>query len=275
MSKYVHGYSSKESIRLNDQADSLAHLIHHDSIWEEGSLILEAGCGVGAQTKTVAAQNPNCTFISIDISEASIIEARKLLDSKNITNVDLRIANIFELPFDDEYFDHIFLCFVLEHLTNPLKALSMLQAKLKPDGTITLIEGDHGSTYFHPDSESARRAIQCQVELQSRNGGDANIGRKLYPLLEKADFSKITVSPRQVYVDDSKPTWVEGFTKNTFTAMVEGVKEEAINEMIIDKESFEKGIQDLYRTAEGGGTFCYTFFKGVGTKNTIAAENKR
>lgn len=275
MSKYVHGYSSKESIRLNDQADSLAHLIHHDSIWEEGSLILEAGCGVGAQTKTVAAQNPNCTFISIDISEASIIEARKLLDSKNITNVDLRIANIFELSFDDEYFDHIFLCFVLEHLANPLEALSMLQAKLKPNGTITLIEGDHGSTYFHPDSESARRAIQCQVELQSRNGGDANIGRKLYPLLEKADFSKITVSPRQVYVDDSKPTWVEGFTKNTFTAMVEGVKEEAINEMIIDKESFEKGIQDLYRTAEGGGTFCYTFFKGVGTKNKITADNKR
>ncbi len=34
---------------------------------------------------------------------------------------------------------------------------------LKPGGTITVIEGDHGSTYFHPDSQAARDAITCQV----------------------------------------------------------------------------------------------------------------
>ena len=51
MSKYVHGYSEMETNRLNDQADSLANLIHYDSIWEEGALILEAGCGGGAQTR--------------------------------------------------------------------------------------------------------------------------------------------------------------------------------------------------------------------------------
>ncbi len=264
MNKYIHGYSEIEAIRLNDQADSLAALIHHDSIWEEGSLILEAGCGVGAQTKTVAAQNPNSQFISIDISEDSILEARQLIESKGIQNVTFQVANIFDLPFEEEYFDHIFLCFVLEHLPNPQKALEKLKAKLKPNGTITLIEGDHGSTYFYPDSELAHKAIQCQVELQRRNGGDANIGRKLYPILEQAGFEGIKVSPRQVYVDDSNPTWVEGFTKNTFTAMIAGIKEEAINKGLINRESMEKGIQDLYRTAEGGGTFCYTFFKGIG-----------
>ena len=67
MNKYVHGYSEIEANRLNNQADSLAALIHYDTIWEAGSLILEAGCGVGAQTKTVAPQNPNSQFISIDI----------------------------------------------------------------------------------------------------------------------------------------------------------------------------------------------------------------
>ena len=56
MSEYVHGYSALEAERLNDQADSLAQLIHHDSIWNKGALILEAGCGVGAQTKSVALQ---------------------------------------------------------------------------------------------------------------------------------------------------------------------------------------------------------------------------
>jgi len=266
MNKYVHGYSAKEATRLNDQADSLANLIHHDSIWETGSLILEAGCGVGAQTKTVAAQNSKSKFISIDISKESIAEARQLIRSKGIKNVVFQVADIFDLPFEEEYFDHIFLCFVLEHLANPQEALEQLKKKLKPNGTITLIEGDHGSTYFHPNSEFANKAIQCQVELQRRKGGDANIGRKLYPILESAGFEEIKVSPRQVYVDDSNPRWVEGFTKNTFTAMIEGIKAEVISNGLMTKESFEKGIQDLYRTAKGGGTFCYTFFKGIGIK---------
>lgn len=266
MNKYVHGYSQSEANRLNDQADSLADLIHYDSIWEEGSLILEAGCGVGAQTKTVAFQNPNCKFISVDISKESIEEARNVINNAGFYNVEFQQADIFDLPFSDNYFDHIFLCFVLEHLPTPLEALSKLKKKLKPNGTITLIEGDHGSTYFHPDSQWAYKAIQCQVELQKRNGGDANIGRKLYPILDNAGFVDIQVSPRQVYVDDSNQSWVEGFTKNTFTAMINGVREEAITNGIIDAESFDKGINDLYKTAEGGGTFCYTFFKGTGSK---------
>ena len=258
----MHGYNENEANRLNNQADSLANLIHFDSIWNEGSLILEAGCGVGAQTKTVANHNPKSKFISIDISEDSIKEAQALIKSKQIENVEFLVADIFDLPFENQKFDHIFLCFVLEHLTNPVQALGKLKSKIKDNGTITIIEGDHGSTYFHPESEFADKAIQCQVELQRRYGGDANIGRKLFPMLEKSGFNKIAVSPRQVYVDDSNPKWVEGFIKNTFIAMIEGIKEDAISNNLIDKEVFERGIKDLYNTANGGGTFCYTFFKG-------------
>ena len=53
MNKYVHGYSDDEANRLNDQADSLSDLLHYDSIWDEGSIILEAGCGIGAQKKSL------------------------------------------------------------------------------------------------------------------------------------------------------------------------------------------------------------------------------
>ena len=67
-----------------------------------------------------------------------------------------------------------------------------------------------------------------------------------------------------VYVDSSKPDFVEGFTKNTFTAMIEGIKEKAIKNSIMDEESFDRGVQDLYRTAQTDGVFCYTFFKGIG-----------
>jgi hypothetical protein len=69
-----------------------------------------------------------------------------------------------------------------------------------------------------------------------------------------------------VYVDASRPELVEGFSKNTFIAMVEGVREQALSLGLIDAPTWDKGIADMYRATAPGGTFCYTFFKGVATK---------
>ncbi|MGA2402957.1 MAG: methyltransferase domain-containing protein [Syntrophobacteraceae bacterium] len=260
---YVHGYDSRESVRLQDQASTLSDLLHSDTSFPAGSRVLEAGCGVGAQTSILARNSPGAEIIAIDVSEASLAQAKKKLDSAGITNVSLKQGDIFELPFEKASFDHVFVCFVLEHLPNPVEALKCLKKMIKAGGTITVIEGDHGSVYFYPESQDARRAINCQIALQARAGGNALIGRELYPLLTKAGFRNCRVSPRMVYVDSSRPHFVEGFTKNTFTAMIEGVREKAPAAGIIDRESFDRGIRDLYRTTEPDGVFCYTFFKAT------------
>lgn len=264
--KYVHGYDQRESIRLQDQASTLIELLHADTVYPAGSLVLEAGCGVGAQTLTLARNSPQAVITSIDISETSLHEAESKVTAEGLTNVWFEQGDIFNLSYGPDAFDHIFVCFVLEHLANPSSALLALKAHLKPGGTITVIEGDHGSAYFHPASDAAQIAIRCQVELQRRAGGNSMIGRELYPLLTGAGYHSIRVSPRMVYVDASKPRLVEGFTKKTFTAMIEGVREEAIRSEMIDPQAFERGIQDLYRTAEPDGVFCYTFFKAVAEK---------
>ena len=263
---YVHGYDHRENIRLQDQASTLVELLHSDTFYPAGSKVLEAGCGVGAQTVTLAKNSPEALITSIDISEASVNEARSKAEAVGITNVQFAQADIFNLSYEPNSFDHIFVCFVLEHLPQPVEALQTLKKYLKPGGTITVIEGDHGSAYFYPESEAAHKAIQCQVELQKRAGGNAMIGRELYPLLCEADFNSVRVSPRMVYVDSSKPQLVDGFTKKTFTAMIEGVREPAINSQIIEREIFDQGIKDLYHTTEQDGVFCYTFFKAIGIK---------
>jgi len=265
--RYVHGYDHRENIRLQDQASTLAELLHHDTAYPAKSRILEPGCGVGAQTITLARNSPDSRLISIDMSRESIEVARNKIEEEGFKNVSFQQADIFKLPFKPGSFDHIFVCFVLEHLAQPDVALGCLKGLLKDGGTITVIEGDHGSTYFYPDNEAAYKAIRCQVELQKRAGGNANIGRALYPILKAAGFGGIKVSPRMVYVDSSKPNLVEGFTKNTFTAMVEGVRESAIQAGLIDGETFDDGIKALYRTTEIDGVFCYTFFKAIATNH--------
>jgi SAM-dependent methyltransferase len=263
---YVHGHSEREHARLLDQAGALTDLLHHDTRYPAGSLVLEAGCGVGAQTVTLARNSPGARFTCIDVSTESLRVAEERARAASLRNVSFQRADIFDLPFAEASFDHVFVCFVLEHLQKPGAALARLLSRLRPDGTLTVIEGDHGSTFFHPDDPHARRAIDCLVTLQARGGGNALIGRELYPLLTAAGLRDVTVSPRMVYVDCSRPELIEAFTRNTFTAMVEGVGEAAIAAGLADTEEWARGIAGLRRAAESDGVFCYTFFKGVGRK---------
>ena len=263
---YVHGYHPREHERLQDQAGTLVDLLHADTVYPRGSSVLEVGCGVGAQTVTLARRSPDARFTSVDISAGSLAQARQRVEEAELSNVAFRQADIFALPFDVESFDHVFVCFVLEHLAQPVEALTILKRLLRLGGTITVIEGDHGSTSFHPDSSAAREAIQCQVTLQQQAGGNALIGRQIYPLLVAAGFDAVRVSPRMVYVDASRPELVDGFTRKTFTAMIEGIREPALAAGLIAPEGFDTGIRDLHRTTEADGVFCYTFFKGVGEK---------
>ena len=230
--QYVHGYSAREADRLAGQANTLSELLHHDTVYPPGSLVLECGCGTGAQTVILAARNPGARIVAVDISAASLVEARARIAAAGHRNVEFRVANLFDLPFADEHFDHVFVCFLLEHVAQP----------------------------------AAARAVQCLVDVQARFGGDALIGRRLYPLLTEAGFRDVRVSPRMVYVDDSRPHLVEGFSKNTFIAMVEGVRDQALSLGMVDRRTWENGLADLYRATEPGGTFCYTFFKATASQ---------
>jgi len=264
---YVHGYGAREAQRLQDQANALTDLLHDGTAVGAGERLLEVGCGVGAQTVILATRSPEARIVAVDRSADSLAEARRRLAAAGARNVTFCRTDLFFLPFPERSFDHLFVCFVLEHLTDPGTALRLLVRVLRPGGTMTVIEGDHGSALFHPDSEAARAAISSLVRLQHEAGGNALIGRQLYPLLVAAGLSDVSVTPRMAYVDGSRPELADAMTRRTFTAMVEGVREEAVARGFLDRRSFEEGIAALERAAEPDGVFCYTFFKGVARRH--------
>lgn len=265
--RYVHGYSDREAERLSDQAGTLADLLHCDTSYPGGRLVLEAGCGVGSQSRILVSTSPDARIVSLDISRDSLLQARATIESLNALNMRFLQADIFRLPFDDETFDDIFVCFILEHLHKPVSALAEFRRVLKKDGTITVIEGDHGSCYFYPETVDALRAWRCLIDVQASIGGNSLIGRQLYPLIKSAGFRNLSVSPRMVYSDEIHPDMMEGFVRRTIIPMVEGVRDQAIAAGMMDRESWDKGIADLHRTAiPPVGTFCYTFFKATAVR---------
>jgi len=261
MAQYVHGYTKTETKRLNDQADILEELLYYDINFSEKSHVLEIGCGVGAQTVRLIKRHSSIRLTSIDISKESLAIAESKIPSKDRDRVHFQHLDIYKDKLTTTQYDYVFCCFVLEHLSDPLKALSIARNYLKPGGIIFIIEGDHGSFCCYPWCKEIDEVVSCLITLQQQKGGDSQIGRRLYPLVVEAGYEHVVVEPVPVYVDSSMPDRVEGFSKNTFTAMVEGVKEEALLSGLIDLENWEKGIEGLYRAAEEDGTFYYSFFK--------------
>src|SRR4030095_14201475 len=87
---YVHGYRSRENERLQDQAGTLVDLLPSDTAYPPASTVLEAGCGVGAQTVTLAQRSPDARFTSIDLSADSLAEAKRRADSAGLTHAEFQ-----------------------------------------------------------------------------------------------------------------------------------------------------------------------------------------
>src|SRR6266404_8509126 len=98
---YVHGYDPRENKRLLDQAGTLVDLLHSDTSYPSGSVILEAGCGVGAQTVTLAQRSPHARFTSVDVSADSLAQAKRTTAAAGITNVQFQQADIFALRSEE------------------------------------------------------------------------------------------------------------------------------------------------------------------------------
>ena len=267
MHRYVHGYSARETRRLYDQARILEDLLHKDTRFPDGSRVLEVGCGVGAQTVILAEHSPEATIEAVDISLDSLREARNAINRDGISGASFYQTDILSLPFAGESFDHVFVCFVLEHFTRPLDVLLELKRVLRKGGTLTVIEGDHGSCFWYPCTEYSRRVWRCLVEAQARLGHNSLVGRELYPLLMKSGFGIRYVSPRWVYVDGAHPGLMLDVIGKIIAPMVDSSREQSIGIGMIDRASWLEGMKDLHRLIDSPeSTFFYSWFKGVARK---------
>lgn len=261
---YVHGYSDRETQRLYEQAEILEDILHCDTAYSPGTRVLEAGCGVGAQTRLLRKRSPQAIFTCIDISPDSLARAALLKDTPGFEHVTFQQADIHRLQFADAAFDHIFVCFVLEHLDDPVAALTELKRVLRPGGTLTVIEGDHGSCFWHPETPDSRAAWAALIAAQQAHGHDPLIGRRLTPLLTAAGFDVQSCRPAFLYADRFAPALRDGMVNHIIVPMVRSARDQILADNILTADTFEKGCIAIAQSdTSPEGTFFYTWFKTV------------
>jgi ubiquinone/menaquinone biosynthesis C-methylase UbiE len=112
------------------------YLRYQKVINTKGKLILDAGCGSGYTTLTLAEANPGAKIVAIDISEESIRIARQRLESHGFDNIEFRVMSIYDLPSLGMEFDYINNDELLYMLPDQVAALKAMKSVLKPEGII-------------------------------------------------------------------------------------------------------------------------------------------
>ncbi|NIR59795.1 MAG: methyltransferase domain-containing protein [Gammaproteobacteria bacterium] len=253
--------------RRHAQAQRLQDLFHQDLGYAPGSQVLEPGCGTGEQTRILLQRNPAARVLALDPARASLEHARDLVRAEGLDDVAFVRGDIMRLPLGEATVDHVFAAHLLEHLPDPIGALIELARSLKPDGSITMIEGDHSSCYFRPASEAARECWAAFMHARTTAGGDPRLGAHLGRLVRQAGLQPVETSPLMLYIDPRQTELMRGFVEDTIVPLVEEVREHVVSEGVIDPGVWDRGVGDLAAVADRpDGFFCYTFFRTIATK---------
>lgn len=198
---YVHGYSAVEQDRLIKQAQQLSGSVFEKVDFSAAKKILEVGCGVGAQTEILLNRFPHLNITSIDVSESQLDRARQRLQIYvKQGRVKFQKASAFEIPYADGSFDGVFICWVLEHITNHVSALQECYRVIRPGGRLICDEVANSTFFLAPESPVSMKYWAALNDVQKQSG-DPYVGLKLGNLLSLAGFETVKVEPRTYHLD--------------------------------------------------------------------------
>ncbi|MEW6682558.1 MAG: methyltransferase domain-containing protein [Nitrospirota bacterium] len=163
---------------------------------EPGMSVLDGGCGPGSITVGIAARVAPGNVVGVDVGSSQIDRAVATATREGVRNVRFQTANCYALPFGDGTFDRVFSHALMEHVADPVQALRECFRVLKPGGMIGVCSPDWGGFILSPPSPELSRAVEAYTTLQSKNGGDVDVGRKLGLHLQAAGFGVVRLSAR-------------------------------------------------------------------------------
>lgn len=264
--KYLHGYDIEEQNRLVYQSEFWKDklMLNKHQFPSKGKL-LEIGCGVGACINILSAAFPLLEISGIDISREQIEYANKFLIEKNGLNVELKIGDATNLPWNNHTFDHIFIIWVLEHIEDKKKVLDEAYRALKEGGKITVIEADYKAFLTYPENADFDYLATAQYKIFNKlDSGD--IGRRLGPLLQSSSFKEIDVSPFSFYYYDKNQ--VDFYQHITYiTTFLEGYLQTMAEELNMSYDRLKSGFEYLKNLPNiQNSAFSHTVYKGIAVK---------
>jgi ubiquinone/menaquinone biosynthesis C-methylase UbiE len=135
-----------------------------------GMTVLEVGPGNGRYTvETARRVGDRSKVFTIDIEPKMIERVQQRAQVEGITNLEAKVANVYNLPFQDGMFDAIYMITVISEIPEPERAMQEFHRLLSPSGTLAFSE-----LFTDPDYPLARTlhrmASQANFRLKKKLG---------------------------------------------------------------------------------------------------------
>lgn len=201
--QYTMGYSP-EFLQLLERRNAGTHAAHLLAQLHSGMHLLDFGCGPGTITVGLAAAVYPGKVHGIDMEESQIEMARAAAAAGGHDNITFHVGNVYELPFEDNYFDAAHCHAVLMHVPDTQTALKEVKRVLKPYGILASREMIAGSSFIEPVGEHIPDAWITFTKLLAANGGHPEMGKELKRALLQAGFGDIKTSGSFDYFDTAE-----------------------------------------------------------------------
>jgi ubiquinone/menaquinone biosynthesis C-methylase UbiE len=210
-------------------------------------LVLDVGCGAGADTVPLAGLVPSGGAIGVDFDRAMLARGERHAAEAGVgARVFHVCSDAARLPLPPNAVDSSRSERLFQHLARPELALAEMVRVTKPGGWIAVLDTDHGTwSVDTPETDIERRLTRFKSDRFGHNG---YAGRQLYRLFKQAGLVEVSAEILSGYFTDY------ALCRQMF--MLDEVEPAAVEAGVITEDELRRWRASLEAAAKGGYFFC-------------------
>ncbi len=215
---YTHGHhdSVLRSHRWRTAENSAGYLLPR---LQPGWSLLDVGCGPGTITRDLARRVAPGPVVGVDAAAEVVAEARSLMAGDADVALSFEVGSVLELAFDAATFDAVHAHQLLQHVGDPVAALTEMRRVCRPGGLVAARDSDYPAMRFFPEDGELDRAFALYGELTRINGATWDAGRRLLHWANRVGFDEVVASGSVwCFATPADRAWWGGLWADRFTA---------------------------------------------------------
>ncbi|MBE2999514.1 methyltransferase domain-containing protein [Nocardiopsis sp. HNM0947] len=208
MARYTHGQhpTVTDSYRWRNATNAAAYALAE---FTPGRTVLDVGCGPGSITVDLARRVAPGRVTALDSSESAVELTRQSAAEAGVDNVDFVVGDVHALELADDSFDVVHAHQVLQHVGDPVAALSQMRRVARPGGVVAVCDSDYSGMFWYPRLPELDAWMDLHQRLARRNGGEPDAGRHMVAWAHSAGFEDVqyVVEAWNHSTPDRRPWW--------------------------------------------------------------------
>ncbi|MEV2275629.1 class I SAM-dependent methyltransferase [Nocardiopsis sp. NPDC049922] len=207
MSRYTHGQhrSVTDSYRWRNAANSTAYALDE---MVPGRSLLDVGCGPGTITVDLAQRVAPGPVTAVDSSSEAVDLARATAKEAGVDTIDFQVHDAHDLRLPDDTFDVVHAHQVLQHVSDPVRALAEMRRVARPGGVVAVCDSDYSGMFWYPRPPELDAWMSLYQRVARANGGEPDAGRHMVAWAHAAGFTDVTyVSEAWSHSSPERRTW--------------------------------------------------------------------